>query len=196
MKKFSLALLALATVLAIAPVAKADPITQISGTIDINTSNDHWNSTGVFFTSSISPFGAQDETKNLTIIANGSPVTIGTSSLLFGSAPPNTPETFTFTSGGNTGVFTITNVWATSNTADYITLQGIGWLTLTGFLPTQATFTAAGSDSSHNYGGEGSSAINFNVLAQPTPEPGTMTLFGTGLLGLAALVRRRFMPSR
>jgi hypothetical protein len=190
MKKLSLTVLALAAVLAISPAAKAS--TYVNGTIDISTGNDFWSATGLSFTNLTGSSAALDATGNLSVIPNFTPVTIGYTPLTFGT-PVTPPLSFTFTSGANTGVFTINSVWAVTANATYLSLAGTGTIDLTGYTQTYAIFTAGGSDSNNNYGGTGSSGIGFNVTANPAPEPSSLLLFGSGLLGLAGMVRRKVL---
>ncbi|MFZ1086127.1 MAG: DUF642 domain-containing protein [Terracidiphilus sp.] len=64
------------------------------------------------------------------------------------------------------------------------------------------TFTAAStsellefSTTEPIYGGDNDAGLD-DVSITPTPEPGTMTLLGSGLLGLAVIVKRRFSASK
>jgi hypothetical protein len=44
--------------------------------------------------------------------------------------------------------------------------------------------------------GGGNVEVIYTYSNTITPEPGTLTLFGTGLLGLAGMLRRKFMQAR
>ena len=185
--------LALAATLAITPAAKAD---YISGSVDVSVGNDTWSATQLNFNSALTGF-ILDSTGNLTVFPSTptpTSVAISSSPLDFGS-PTSTLDVFTFISGANTGTFTFTDVYIITDSGYILSLNGDGWLTLTGKDKTYAVFTASGADSGGSYG-LNSSGFDFNIQANPTPEPGTLTLFGTGLLGLAGMLRRKFMRSR
>jgi len=184
--------LALAATLAITPAAKAD---FINGSMDVSIGNDTWSATQLNFNALLTGY-VLDSTGNLTVFPSTPPtsVAITGATLVFGS-PTSTPDVFTFISGGNTGTFTFTDVNIITDNGSILSLTGDGWLTLTGKDQTYAVFTASGADSGGLYG-VNSSGFDFNLQANPAPEPGTLTLFGTGLLGLAGMLRRKFMASR
>lgn len=189
MKKFSVALLALATILAFAPAAMADPI-QINGSIGITGGNDTWSATGVSFGTTTALI--TDHTGAYNSIPFGSPATITENALTFASAAG---EIFTFTYGSEVGTFTITNLWVSLDNGVNLNVSGLGILSLTGYADTLGAFNFNSTDSNGNFGAN-SSTFGIDVAAEPAPEPESLLLFGTGLIGIAGLVRRKYMLSR
>jgi hypothetical protein len=194
-RNITLLSLALAATLAITPLAKADP--YINGSVDVSTGNDNWTGSQLNFRASLLGY-VLDATGNLANFTTTPPtsVTISASPLVFGS--PSTPIVFTFVQGGITGTFTFSDVSIITDNGSVLSLNGDGWLTETGYARTYAVFTASGSDSSGSSGTTASSGIDFNIVGDESaiPEPGSLVLFGTGLLGLAGMLRNKYARSR
>jgi hypothetical protein len=190
MKKFSVALLALAAALVISPMAMADPIPTGSA-LGITGGNDKWTSGGTITFTNLNALVTDDQGA-FTNIPFSNPALVTQSSLTISTF---VGEIFTTTYGGKTATFTINNMWPTLNSGVNLNISGTGILTLTGYDPTPGNFNFDSTDSGGNYG-TNSSTWGIDVSANPTPEPSTLVMFGTGLLGLAGMLRRKFMQSR
>ena len=178
---------------ALAPFAHA---TSIVANINVAGSDSFTSSTISF------PSGQQNTTGGSTL--NGTTITYGT-------AVTFTPGPFTYTPAVNLGsgallasisslglnfyVLTETPTYVANNGMGFTTLdlKGTGYFTETGgFSQTPATFDLTTQEVIGSSAGTITSFSASGITNAPTPEPSSLILLGTGVLGAAGMLRRRF----
>ena len=188
MNRFSLALLALATALAISPMAKADTLYAFSFT-----------SLDGLYTATGTVTAGWNQADN-AILATAGNITISTNPSggpedgLTGTLESVNPGEQTSPGGG----FDVDNYLYEGNPF----LDQWGLLFDSGSPAVEINFWGNGPDNYSLYvddNGNYTVAETGNLTIVPevlTPEPTSLLLFGAGLLGLAGLLRRKFMFSR
>ena len=166
MMKFSIALLALATALAIAPMARAD-------TFDFTFNGGGYSASGEFTTTLT---GSPYTVTGVTGTADGYSIT-GLSSY----ASADQLLYFPATDGYYADFGGIS--FANANGVDY---------NITNYPSGSSNFINV---STLDLGGYGASAIPVEMSVTATPEPSSLLFMGTGLLGLAVVLYRKNKPS-
>jgi hypothetical protein len=188
MKHLSLSVALIVAMMAIAVEAKADSITggiSFAGSATPTGGSDWSTATGVHF-----------ENPAFAINGTGSYSSIFFTTATFhdfvydpvlSQAPGNL---WTFNSWGTTYSFDLGSltsvVKAGSAEASSVVVYGLGTLHITGLDDTAGTFVFSGNSADSSFSFSASDGARASV-----PEPNSVFLLGTGLLGIAALVQRR-----
>jgi hypothetical protein len=190
-----------------APIAlRADPIT---GTISAN-GNDTFTSSTITFLSGAVAGGTGANTGTFGLyLTDGNPINFLTGALPYSNGENMVPpaispvQLFTTTEDGETFAFHMTEYDAllVTNTpgctsglgsSTCLDVTGSGFFTGTGSVD-YASSTGSFTFTSQLVDGQTSTSFSASAIAVPSevPEPSTLALLGSGVLGLAGIVRRR-----
>jgi PEP-CTERM motif len=149
-------------------------------------------STGTFVSGSTS--GTLTTSVSTTITGSLNTITVSTGSLTLGSCPTGLSGTCYDFSGGSVTVKSgSTTVFTDSLSGGLLNKNGSSLGILAGLAPDSTVASGAGTVSLALKNGKISTG-SIDVSLVTTPEPGTLGLIGTGLIGLAGIARRKLRP--